>query len=841
MNEAVFSTPMMQQYLKIKESYPDAILFFRLGDFYEMFLEDATVSAKVLGITLTSRTKGKDGKVPMCGVPYHAAENYIQKLVNHGYKVAICEQVTEPKPGKELVEREVIRVVTPSTMLPEVGDDVESSRDYLMTFVCLKNFIGTALISPKNGEVFVGQSQIDKVGDKSGYTKQVLDVLADYITRYRPVEILLSPDWYEDHTFLQQITHYDVSPFRFREFTNIDVANKLVKDQYKVHTLESFGLDKSPTVLLALAQAIDYLTTTQKRDLSYLKTPSFINADGYLSLGGQTIRNLELFNTVRRGEVAGSLYHVLNETNTAMGSRLLKNWLIRPLADIKNIDARLDAIAAFVAHESQRRGVGEALRSISDIERSVGRLNLGIGNARDLVAIRSALETILGLTTTYDSVVTSGIFSPYINIVNNDETFRLSELIKRAIVDSPPAVTNDGGMIRAGYSTELDRLRAITDGGLGFLSELERREQLATGITSLKVTYNKVFGYYIEVSKANSHKVPPHYVRKQTLVNAERYIIPELKDHETVALNAKTQMVELELTLYREIVNAVLAQTRLIQLVAEFIATVDVVQALATVAVANRYVRPEICDEEVLEIEEGRHPVIDQLVGESFVPNGVSFHKEEKMMIITGANMAGKSTYIRQVALLVIMAQLGSFVPATRMRLLPFTQIHSRIGAMDSLATGLSTFMVEMVETASILSNVSSRSLVVLDEIGRGTSTYDGLAIAWAVSEYLVSNSNAQVLFATHYHELTRMASVYENVRNYHMTVAKAENEIVFLYRVKEGVADQSFGIEVAKRAGLPKSVVKRAEVILADLQLQARAISPISGKQLDLFSREKD
>ena len=838
---STFSTPMMQQYLKIKESYADAILFFRLGDFYEMFLDDATVGAKVLGITLTSRAKGKDGKMSMCRMPYHAAENYIQKLVNHGYKVAICEQVAEPKPGKDIVEREVIRVVTPSTMLAEVSDGAEGSRDYLMTFVCQKNVLGTALISPKNGEVLAGQTQIVNGGDTSDFSKHIAEILADYIARYRPAEILLSPNWYENHTFLQQITRLDVSPFRHPEYSNLSEAVKMIKAQYGVQTLEAFGLDSSPTIQLALAQGLDYLVKTQKRDLGYLKNPSLISGDGYLSIGGQTIRNLELFNTVRRGEVAGSLYHVLNKTYTSMGSRLLKNWLMRPLAEKVQINARLDGVSQLVTKDNERREIEEILKSVSDIERSLGRLSLGIGNARDLVAIRFALGSLLEIAVKHSSILKSGIFHRYWEKVDVNDVEKLYELLNQAVVDLPPAIISDGGMVKDGYSVELDQLRAIARGGKDFLLDLERREQIASGIPSLKVAYNKVFGYYIEVSKANAQKVPIHYVRKQTLVNAERYIIPELKLHEEQVLDAESRRIELEQSLYRELVRKVLNQTRLVQAVAELIAVVDVIQGFAACAVAYRYVRPEICDEPVLEIGEGRHPVIDRLIGESFVPNGVSLHEEEKMMIITGANMAGKSTYIRQVALMVIMAQMGAYVPAKSMRLLPFTQIHSRIGAMDSLAAGLSTFMVEMVETASILNNVMKRSLVILDEIGRGTSTYDGLAIAWAVSEYLVGDTKAQVLFATHYHELTEMATVYPNVKNYHMAVAKVEKEIVFLYRVKEGAADQSFGIEVAKRAGLPKSVVKRAEAVLADLQVQARAITPISGKQLGLFAGEKD
>ena len=822
---------MMRQYANIKKQYQDAILFFRLGDFYEMFLDDAKLASEILGITLTARNKGKDGKIPMCGVPYHAAESYIQKLVRNGHKVAICEQITTPQKGKDIVEREVIRVVTPSTVLSE-NDELSTNNDYLMTFSLVKKTIGYALVSVKSGDVLVLSERLPDLS-----VETILKHLQDKINRFKPVELLVLPILYDDPNSVRALFLAGVNPFRFEPSIKTSrEAKDFIKEYYDVDTLEGFGLEGKDSILLALANALNYISSTQQSSFSFLKYPKLVVEEGVMYLPSQTIRNLELFYSMRRGDSKVSLYSVLNNTYTPMGGRLLRGWLLRPLNNKEEINSRYDVVSFFVDDRTLSDKLSHILSETTDIERSLGRLALKVGNARDLVALGVNLQNALKVKELLpDNVPTLLVKS--LEKISWDTVSQVADLVLSAIKDEPAATLREGGIIRDGYDPKLDELRAIAKGGKEWLEKLEQTEREKTGIASLKVGFNKVFGYYIEVSKANTDKVPDYYVRKQTLTNAERYIIDELKKHEETVLRAQEQVNALEFELFNKIVDQVVQESLSIQFVSELTALVDVLLGFASLAVSNNYIRPEVVDEHIFEVEAGRHPIVELIMSEQFVPNDINLFEDERMMIITGANMAGKSTYIRQAALLAIMAQIGAFVPANKMRFGLFDKILTRIGAMDDLASGMSTFMVEMVETANILNIATDRSLIILDEIGRGTSTFDGLSIAWSVSEHLLTKTKAFIMFATHYHELTELSNTYEHVDNYHMSVAERDDGIIFLYRVTTGKASQSYGIEVAKRAGLPKSVTKRASEILHNLTSQSRAISPISGKQLDLFS----
>lgn len=833
-----FSTPMMQQYAKIKQEYQDAILFFRLGDFYEMFLEDAKVGSRVLGITLTARDKGQDGRIPMAGIPYHAAESYLQKLVRAGYKVAICEQTSEPTVGKEIVEREVVRVVTPSTLLSE-NESRDVVAQYLMSFSTSENRVGVCLISLGQGEVLVGE----EVLPKGSRADTQLKIIFEQVERFQPVEILLIPKWYDQVGLPQEFSRLGVSPFRYQpSVVRPSESIALVESTYQVQSIEGFGLTDKLQACEALAIGLDYLGHTQKKGLSFLKKPQLITTPEYLTLSGQTIRNLELFNSIRWGDTQTSLYAVINHTTTAMGARMLRNWLLRPLLKLSQIESRLDAVEWLLTQANARETLNHYLNEIGDLERNLSRLAMGVGNPRDLVSIRQSLQNARQLweelreQTGWPAAIEANG-----GVITAEPIERLVKLLTEAVDDDPPVQVTDGGVIRAGYSNELDQIREVTSGGREWLVELENRERVRTQISSLKIGVNKVAGYYIEVSKANIDKVPGHYVRRQTLTNAERFIIPELQEHEREAFDAEAKALRIEQELFFEISQAVVFVAEEIQSVASWLARVDVFNGFTTLAEMNHYVRPELVEEHVLEFTDGCHPVVAQLLSSSFVPNSINLREEEnRMIILTGANMAGKSTYIRQVALLVILGQIGSFVPAKSMRFHPVDQIHTRIGAADQLSAGLSTFMVEMVETASILNNLTKNSLVILDEVGRGTSTYDGLSIAWAVSEYLVQKSVAMVLFATHYHELAELQDMYDHVANYSMAVAENAADLAFLYRVKPGVADQSYGIEVARHAGLPTEVVDRARVLLADLNHQAHTVTPSRGRQQPLFFNEQ-
>ena len=814
-------TPIRKQYLRLKAQHPDAILFFRLGDFYETFDADAEIAARELDLVLTSRPVAKGVRVPMAGVPYHAVENYIARLIEKGYRVAIAEQVGEVT-GKGLVEREVVRVVTPGTVVEPALLDARRPN-YLAALVLDEERAGLAYAEITTGEFATTQLAREEVPRE--------------LARFQPRECLFpdAREWKAAGSAAPPLPdlnfpgiHFTPYPaYRFEPGT----ARQALLDHFGVTTLEGFGCEGKPLAVRAAGAILQYLQETQKGALAQLTTLRTYSTDRFLVMDPTTRRNLELTESLRERRVQGSLLGVLDRTLTPMGGRLLRARIAQPLVDREAIERRLDEVERFVQDGVLRARVREALKDMPDLERLVNRVVGGIATPRDLMGIRRALEGVARLTSPHPPAP-----SPLLTEgqergrgggeaagggVRADPCPDVADLIARAIVDDPPASLSAGGVIRPGFSEELDGLLRSVREAKEWLASLERREQERTGIKNLKVGYNKVFGYYIEVTKANLHAVPADYIRKQTLVNAERFITPELKEMEALILNAEERQVEVETRIFREVCARIAARAPALLETARAVAQLDVAAALAEVAVRNRYVRPELTDENVLEIIGGRHPIVEQTLSEPFVPNDLHLDEETRILIITGPNMAGKSIYIRQNALIVLMAQMGSFVPAERARIGIVDRIFTRIGAQDEVASGQSTFMVEMVETANILNNATPRSLLILDEIGRGTSTYDGISIAWAVVEYLHNHPQrrARTLFATHYHELIELADRLPGVRNVNLAVAEEGGQVVFLHKVVPGGADRSYGIHVAQLAGVPRPVIQRAQELLEGLE----------------------
>ncbi len=798
-------TPIRKQYLRLKAQHPDAILFFRLGDFYETFDADAEIAARELDLVLTSRPVAKGVRVPMAGVPYHALENYIARLIEKGYRVAIAEQVGEVT-GKGLVEREVVRVVTPGTVVEPALLDARRPN-YLAALVVEEDRAGLAYAEITTGEFATTQLAREEVPRE--------------LARLQPRECLFpdAREWKSAAPAAPPLSdlnfpgiHFTPYPaYRFEGGT----ARQTLLDHFGVATLEGFGCEGKPLAVRAAGAILQYLQETQKGALAQLSTLRTYSTDRFLVMDPTTRRNLELTESLRERRVQGSLLGVLDRTLTPMGGRLLRARIVQPLVDREEIERRLDEVERFVQDGILRARVREALKDMPDLERLVNRVVGGIATPRDLIGIRRALEAVGKLASPLP--LTPGGAAEG----GGGGVREIADLIARAIVDDPPASLSDGGVIRPGFSEELDGLLRSVREAKEWLASLERREQERTGIKNLKVGYNKVFGYYIEVTKANLSAVPPDYIRKQTLVNAERFITPELKEMETLILNAEERQVEVETRIFREVCARIAARAPALLETARAVARLDGAAALAEVAVRNRYIRPELTDENVLEIIGGRHPIVEQSIAEPFVPNDLRLDEETRILIITGPNMAGKSVYIRQNALIVLMAQMGSFVPAERARIGIVDRIFTRIGAQDEVASGQSTFMVEMVETANILNNATPRSLLVLDEIGRGTSTYDGISIAWAVVEYLHNHPQrrARTLFATHYHELIELADRLPGVQNVNLAVAEEGGQVVFLHKVVPGGADRSYGIHVAQLAGVPRPVIQRAQELLEGLE----------------------
>lgn len=802
-----FHTPMMQQYLEIKAQYPDCILFFRLGDFYELFLEDAQIGSHVLGITLTRRARGKDGTIPMCGVPYHAVEMYIPRLVEAGYKIAIAEQITNPKDTPNLVVRKVIRVITAGTVL-----DGRSVNEKESSFVCAasvhKNTVVLGFADIATGQFLV--------------TSTPSDQLVDVIHQYSPKEIILSPAQYNNPKQLglfSQISNLNVAPF-LEWSTWEDRASQALKDHFQVSSLLGFGLESADEIDVA-GVLLGYLTYTQQGSITHIKSVSRVEDNQFLRLDATTIESLELFRSTMDKSSEGSLFAVIDKTLTAMGTRQLKDWLIHPLAELQPILERHTDVKFLYQHPSLLAEVRTILNEVVDIERLLAKLSVGIGNARDLNSLKDALqhcEKVFGLLDKYkwESFAMSDLLG---------STLPTTHLISDWILDDPRGITKEGGMIRPEANEKLAELKHIFTDTTGWLAEFEILERERTGIPTLKVGENSVFGFYIEVSKAHALSIKEEhgYERKQTLVNAERYITAELKEKERVALTARESMFQLEFELFEKVVKEMMESVTLLQRVAHVIAQIDCVTSLAQLALEKKYVQPTMTSDRVLSIHNGRHPVVEHFLGNTFVPNSTDLTEQHRFLLLTGPNMAGKSTYIRQVALIVILAHMGSFVPADHATIPLSDRVFSRIGASDALHKGLSTFMVEMTETARIIRNLTDRSVVIFDEIGRGTGTLDGMSIAQSIAEYVATlPTHPFIFFATHYHELAELSAQFPAIKNASMAVSMHKGQVVFLRTLQEGSTDESYGIEVAKQAGIPSVVTRRADQIKREMKLLA-------------------
>lgn len=799
-------SPMMQQYQAIKTEARDAILFFRLGDFYEMFGPDAIEASRLLDLTLTSRSKNEVNPMPMCGVPYHAAENYIARLTKAGKKVAICEQMSDPSlPG--IVKRKIVRVITPGTTFSDQVLSQKANR-YVLSIFPQKDYFGLAFADLTTGEF--------KTAEVPGREELQVELL-----RLDPAEIVLHRDHYDDpdvRALLAELTSAPLSPIDF-----YDEAYPFLARHFRVTTLDGFGIANLPFAIQASALLLAYLLDTQKEGLTHLDRISVYHREKTMPLDEATVRNLELFATLREPDAdkeAHTLLALLDETKTAMGGRLLRRWLTQPLLRKDEIEARHDAVEELVTRSELRHDLEEGLRSLNDLERLLGRLSSSTGNARDLIGLALTLAHVPLVKDRLAAANALLLKSLQKDLTPLDE---LVSSIESAIEVQPPLRLTEGGLIKPGHSPELDELRSLMRDAKSALKQIETDEIAATGINSLKVSYNRVFGYYIEISKTNLAKVPDHYIRKQTLANAERFLTPELKEYEEKVLTAEERAKALEYELFLQIRDEALKHVRLIKQNAALLAQLDVLHSFAITALRRRYCRPHLTTDPVLEIHEGRHPVVESITFEqSFVPNSTRFTAEsEEIGLITGPNMSGKSTYLRQVALIVLMAQIGSFVPATSVRMRVFDRLFTRVGASDNLVRGQSTFMVEMQEAAFILNHATDRSLIILDEIGRGTSTYDGLSLAWAIFEHLHDRVRGFTLFATHYHELIELAGRLSRAKNYSIDVQETARGVLFLHQIKEGGIDKSYGIEVAKLAGLPPILVDRATHILEALESQ--------------------
>ncbi|WP_082349256.1 DNA mismatch repair protein MutS [Candidatus Kryptonium thompsonii] len=822
----------MRQYRKIKAQYPDAIVLFRMGDFYETFEEDAKITAKVLGIALTKRANGAAADVPLAGFPHHALDTYLPKLVKAGYKVAICEQLEDPKLAKGIVKRDVIEIVTPGVA---VSDKLLDNR--ANNFVCALFFkgdkVGVAFADVSTGEFYTTEVKIDELSN-----------LLDTIT---PSEILYSK------------SHKDIIEQVFGEiqvkpaFTKLedwvfkyDYAFEILTGHFQTQSLKGFGIDDLEIGIISAGAVLHYLQDTQRTRLVHIKRISRFDVSDYMILDPATKRNLEIAVSYLGETTYGTLFSVIDRTQTPMGARLLKRWVLRPLKKLEPIQKRLEAVKELYENSKLRKELKEILAEIGDIERLISRIAIrahlpgttGRANPRDMISLKESLKKIPKIRSLLAEVKSETLQKIY-KLLNPLEN--IIALIESAIVDDPPATVADGGVIRDGYNPELDELRYISRSSKEFIASLQQKERERTGIPSLKIDYNSVFGYYIEITKAHLDKVPPDYIRKQTLVNAERFITPELKEYEEKIFTAEEKMAALEAELFNQLREKISEYTESIQKNAQLIAMLDCFVSLSEVAVENNYTCPIVDDSDVIEIKEGRHPVVEKILppGEKFVPNDVRLdNSENQILIITGPNMSGKSVFLRQVGLIVLLAQIGSFVPASYARIGIVDRIFTRVGASDNIAGGESTFLVEMHEMANILNNATPRSLILLDEVGRGTSTFDGISIAWAITEYLHENPRvrAKTIFATHYHELNELAELYPRIKNFKADVREVGDKVIFLHKIVPGYADHSYGIEVAKMAGLPKEVTDRAKEILANLE--QKELTP-QGKVKKKISKE--
>ena len=810
----ITETPMMRQYTEIKRQHKDALLFFRMGDFYEMFFEDAKLASKVLGITLTSRSKA-EGSVPMAGVPHHSADSYIRRLIKAGYKVAICDQLQDPEEAKGIVDRGVTRIITPGTITEDAFLE-DKSNNFLIAVIEVNDLHGLSWVDLSTGRFEVEDIEKER--------------LFDEFARLNPAEVLLPEETARRNTLFVERMRLEcngvITPRPDWEFSR-DTAYRTLLEHFGTTSLEGFGCEDMGPSLGAAGAVIQYLKETQKTSLKHIGKIQKYQSNNRVLLDRVTQHSLELTQTMRMCDREGSLLGVLDETKTPMGARLLREWIISPLRMPDEIRHRQLGVKELFEKSELRREIRNILSEIYDVERISSKISCGRANARDMIGLKQSLSKLPALKEKMSFFITDILVSIEQQLDTLEE---VRTLIGTAIVNDPPPTIKDGGIIREGYDAELDELRYTSRNGKNWIANFQAAEIARTGINTLKVGYNRVFGYYIEITNVHKDKIPEGYIRKQTLKNAERFITPELKDYETKVLTADERARDMEYDLFIQVRDQVSAFTPRLQATSEAVALIDVLSSLANTAVENRYIMPEIKDNLELKIIDGRHPVLDRRqYSESFVPNDINLDgTTDKIMIITGPNMAGKSTYIRQVALLVLMAQMGSFIPAREAVIGTVDRIFTRVGASDELSRGQSTFMVEMNETANIMNNASERSLIILDEVGRGTSTFDGVSVAWAITEYIYQHITARTLFATHYHELTELALLFPGIKNFNIAVKEWGDEIIFLRKIIEGGTDKSYGIHVARLAGIPKEVIQRARVILDNLEA---ATLDINGK----------
>ena len=812
-------TPLMKQYKEIKSNFEDSILFFRLGDFYEMFFEDAVKASRELGLTLTSRNKEKNVDIPLAGVPFHSADSYITKLVSKGYKVAICEQTEDPKMAKGIVKREVVKIITPGTVVDVEALDAKSNN-YLMSILKIENKLGIAYI-----DITTGEFKVTEVEKDDDFVK-----LFNEINKIEPKEVLVTQDFYEEikeklDDFLQKNDSVVTFVSKVRD------SAKYLMDYFEIVSLESYGIKDKKAIIGAAAMALDYAATMQVEHELTVEKIEFVNISNYAEINAITSRNLELLKNQREKTVYGSLLWVLDECKTSMGTRLLKRFINNPLLNIEKIRKRQEDVQYFIDNILIREDLREKLENIYDLERLLGKIIFGSENGKDLTAlkktIKSAVEImkILGNTGFFKDIDANILFECY-------------KIIDDSIKEDAPFSVREGGIIKSGYNAELDEIRNIMNSGKDFLLDIEQREREATGIRNMKIKFNKVFGYFIEITKANLDMVPEHYIRKQTLSNSERYITPELKKYEDTIINSKAKIEDLEYHLFKEISGKLKEHRKILSELAERLAYIDVMVSFAVSAIENDYAKPEMNEEYSFEIEGGRHPVVEKLIGRTdYVSNDTVFTEKESFVVLTGPNMSGKSTYMKQIALISIMAQIGSFVPAKKANLPIIDKYLTRIGASDDILTGQSTFMVEMSEVSNILNNATEKSLIILDEVGRGTSTTDGVSIATAISMYIHDKIGAKTVFATHYHELTDLENKFAHIVNYRIEVDEKQGKVMFLRNIVKGGADKSYGIEVAKLAGLPKEILIESKKILKRLEQKKELIErTVDVHQLSLF-----
>lgn len=812
------TTPLMKQYHQVKAEYPDTILLFRVGDFFETFEEDAITASKALGITLTKRANGKASSVPLAGFPHHAIDTYLPKLVKAGYRVAVCEQVEDPKVAKGIVKRDVVEVVTPGVALSDKLLD-HKKNNFLTSVFLVADMAGISFCDISTGEFFAYEVPQEELYQQFGLINPA-EILVSHNQKgiLEPMIMKVNPGI--------TITRIDEWIFEY------EFAKDLLLNHFNVKTLKGFGIEKKKLGIIAAGAAFNYLRETQKSKLSHITKITLYNPSDYMLLDFSTKRNLEITFNMQEGSREGSLISILDRTDTAMGGRLLKSWVSAPLRKLDPILQRQKSVEEFFTNKTLRQNLKDELKEIGDLERLISKVCTGKANPREIIFIKTSLKKIPLIKQLLDQSGTETIH------IINERLKELEELVVKideAVTDDPPIQMSDGGIIRPGFSPELDELRDISLNAKNWIANLQRSERERSNIPSLKVSYNRVFGYYIEISNTHRNKVPDNYIRKQTLVNSERYITPELKEYEDKILNAEENINTLEFSLFDEVRRSVANETRVIQENARLIAMLDCYLSFAECAEEYNYVKPDLNDKDVLNVKEGRHPVVERILppGEKFTPNDCYLeNSENQITILTGPNMAGKSVYLRQIGLIVLLAQIGSYVPAESATIGLVDKIYTRVGASDNIAAGESTFLVEMQEAANILNNATNKSLILLDEIGRGTSTFDGLSIAWAITEYLHENPNAaaKTLFATHYHELNEMATIFPRIKNYKVDVREYDDKVIFLHKVSQGGADHSYGIQVAQMAGLPLFVTNRAKEILYNLE--SKELTPLEVKK---------